>query len=238
MKKSKIWTRYNYNLDRVYVRETIGERLRELREQRELTQTEFAKQINYTRNTVGRWERNAQDLTSTQIEYLCKFFEISSDTLIYGTRHEDVEISAVTGLNNSSINWLKNVKNLSPELMDVINKVLGNTDIATLLFECIYIYAKLEIPKSIVTEQDGLLGRVSTYLSDEEALLTSAMTEQLAEILTKIRNNYSGERFTQTENNVQIAIEKFSKAMNELKRDNIDYINSSCSEENCYDDKF
>ena len=238
MEKSKIWTRYNYNLDRVYVRETIGERLRELREQRELTQTEFAKQVNFTRNTVGRWERNDQELTSTQIERLCKFFEISSDTLIYGTRHEDAEISTVTGLNNSSINWLKNVKNLSPELMDIINKVLGNTDIATLLFECIYIYAKLEIPKTIVTEQDSLLGRVSTYLSDEEALLTSAMTEQLAEILTKIRNNYSGKRFTQTENNVQVAIEKFSKAMNELKRDNIDYINSSYSEENCYDDKF
>ncbi len=109
--------------------------------------------------------------------------------------------------------------------MDIINQVLSDTATATLLFECVYIYAKLDVPKSIVTEQDELVGRISTYLSNEEALLTSAMTEQLSNILTKVRNDYSGNRLKQTEEAAQAAIEKFVRGMDELKRVNADFSN-------------
>lgn len=64
------------------------------------------------------------------------------------------------------------------------------------------------------------------------------MTEQLAEILTKIRNNYSGERFAQTEKNAQITIENFSNAMDKLKSGNVDFFNNSNAEENWCEDEF
>jgi len=225
MEKSKIQTKNGYDFKRINAQKTIGERLRELREQKELTQKELSQRLNITRNVIGRWERNEQNLDSSQIELVCKFFEISCETLIHGTRHEHVDIKVVTGLDESWINWLKSVKISSLELMEIINQVLSDTVTATLLFECVYIYAKLDVPKSIVTEQDELVGRISTYLSNEEALLTSAMTEQLSKILTKVRNDYSGNRLKQTEEAVQADIEKFVRGMDELKRVNADFSN-------------
>lgn len=62
--------------------ETFGERLRELRTDKGLTQKELGEKIGYAQSTVVYWENNENEPTVTAIKKLCKFFGVSADFLI------------------------------------------------------------------------------------------------------------------------------------------------------------
>ena len=57
-------------------------RLKELREERELTQTDVAKAINTSRTNIGRWEKMENEPTSSFVVALANFFECSTDYLL------------------------------------------------------------------------------------------------------------------------------------------------------------
>lgn len=60
----------------------FGERIRNLREDRDLTQSELGAQVNMTQRKIsyigrGKYEPSIDDIVS-----LCKFFDVSSDYLL------------------------------------------------------------------------------------------------------------------------------------------------------------
>ena len=59
-----------------------GERIRELREERGMTQTELAAALHVAQRTVSRFEREQHDLGTETIIALCRIFEVSADYLL------------------------------------------------------------------------------------------------------------------------------------------------------------
>ena len=57
-------------------------RLKELREERNLTQNDVATAINTTRTNIGRWEKGINEPSANFIMQLADFFEVSVDYLI------------------------------------------------------------------------------------------------------------------------------------------------------------
>ena len=56
-----------------------GQRLKEIRQEKGLTQTKLAQMLSTTQSTVGKYEREEIQLTVDVIIKICKMFEISSD---------------------------------------------------------------------------------------------------------------------------------------------------------------
>ncbi len=58
------------------------QRLKEIRQEKGLTQTKLAQMLSTTQSTVGKYEREEIQLTVDVIIKICKMFEISSDYLL------------------------------------------------------------------------------------------------------------------------------------------------------------
>ena len=59
-----------------------GQRIKELRQEKGLTQAELAKQISTTASTVGKYEREVLQPNVDMIVNICKFFGVTSNYLL------------------------------------------------------------------------------------------------------------------------------------------------------------
>ena len=57
-------------------------RIKELRQERSMTQAELGKYLNVQNTTVSMYERNERQIDPPTIKRLCKLFECSSDYLL------------------------------------------------------------------------------------------------------------------------------------------------------------
>lgn len=69
----------------------IGEKLFELRKNKNLSQEEVAEKLNVTRQTVSKWETNQSTPDFDKIIPLCELFEISTDELLRGKKEESLK---------------------------------------------------------------------------------------------------------------------------------------------------
>lgn len=61
---------------------TFGEKLRLLREEKELNQTELGKAVNMTQRKVSYLENGKYEPSMEDLKALCRFFHVSSDYLL------------------------------------------------------------------------------------------------------------------------------------------------------------
>lgn len=118
----------------------IGERIKLLREAKEVTQDEMAKELNVGRETVARWENGTRDIKTEATVNIAKYFNVSTDYLLGLTSSTSTDISKI-GISNKtgfSAPTVEKITQLSPNdkmLLDkVISKVL-EIDLPNLLQE-------------------------------------------------------------------------------------------------------
>lgn len=61
---------------------TFGERLRELREAKEITQIDLAKVLSLANSTISQYEANRRDPDSSTLKRLADYFGVSLDYLL------------------------------------------------------------------------------------------------------------------------------------------------------------
>ena len=61
---------------------TTGERLQNLRNDRDWTQKQVAEMIGTTRNQVGKYERNEQEMSVPVLKKFCKVFNVSANYIL------------------------------------------------------------------------------------------------------------------------------------------------------------
>lgn len=59
-----------------------GERLRELRCEKGLTQKQLAEKLNISQNSLSKYERESLDLSTELIVRICRYFQVSADYLL------------------------------------------------------------------------------------------------------------------------------------------------------------
>jgi len=62
--------------------ETIGDRLKFLRNQKGLKSQDMAKQIGFSQSTISLWENDKRNLLADNIILLANFFDVSSDYIL------------------------------------------------------------------------------------------------------------------------------------------------------------
>ena len=76
----------------------IGLRIRELRKQKRMSQTELAKSAGVSQTTVTAWETGKAEPSSSAVARLADIFNVTTDYLLgrpnkQGTKKDDVELS-------------------------------------------------------------------------------------------------------------------------------------------------
>ena len=61
---------------------TIGNRIKELRKEKNLTQKQLAQSLNIAQSSISEWEKNAYEPTATAIKIIAIFFNVSADYLL------------------------------------------------------------------------------------------------------------------------------------------------------------
>ena len=65
----------------------IAERLKDIRIENDLTQTQIAKILNTTQNSYNRWENNVELISLKKLTRVCNYFNTSMDYLVGTTRN-------------------------------------------------------------------------------------------------------------------------------------------------------
>ncbi len=101
-------------------------RLKELRLEKNLTQTELAKAINTSQRNIGRWENGLNEPTSSFVMQLATYLEVSADYLLgleddFGVRAAPIPNTGnESKLNEKEKALLEAFGKLLPETQDFI----------------------------------------------------------------------------------------------------------------------
>ncbi len=136
------------------MKETIGQIIRKLRKERNMTQEELAEQLGVTFQAVSKWENDTGLPDISQVVPLATVFNVSTDTLfgICGTSNED-ETKRIIDEAYSKITspaTQDSIKNCYDILMEGLKKYPNNT---ALLSNCLEIGISLAYPENDVYDK-------------------------------------------------------------------------------------
>ena len=124
----------------------INERIRELREKNDLTQTMLAKRLGLSRSAVNAWEMGISIPSTQYLVQLAGLFNVSTDYLLCIDKEEKIDISNLMQHEKeiiySLLNYFKN-SSYAIELLHQNGLVHPNED-----YEELY-YANIQLPKNL-----------------------------------------------------------------------------------------
>lgn len=104
----------------------IGNRFRQLREEREMTQADCAEKFIVSRSTIAMWEANEREPDDVKKIEIAKYFDVTVDYLIEKSneRGDDIDLDKVNiGMSREQYNTLTEVqKQQIRELIKIITK--------------------------------------------------------------------------------------------------------------------
>lgn len=73
---------------------TLSYRLKELRQEKQLTQAKLAKELNVTQQSYARWENGKVTPSPEKLSNIAKFYGVTTDYLLEGKK-SDIDLSNV-----------------------------------------------------------------------------------------------------------------------------------------------
>lgn len=140
----------------------IAERLKDIRIENDLTQTQMAKILNTTQTSYNRWENNVELISLKKLTKVCNYFNTSLDYLIGITRNNigngkhDLDYKLV----GNNIRIFRKENNLSQKDLAILLNTSQSTISAYEAGKTIILTAfALEIVKKYNISLDWLCGR-------------------------------------------------------------------------------
>lgn len=84
--------KYNKNGDQ----NMVADRIKTLRQEANITQSELAKNLNITRSSVNAWEMGISVPSTQFIVELAQFFKVSTDYLLGLSQQQSLDITSLT----------------------------------------------------------------------------------------------------------------------------------------------
>ena len=86
---------------------TPGGRLAKLMEERNMTQSDLAEKLNYSRGYIDKWIHDKRDIPSAYAVKICDLFGVDLDYLLRGTPSRNITLVKDLGLSSAAIDYLK-----------------------------------------------------------------------------------------------------------------------------------
>lgn len=93
----------------------FGTRLKELRKENNLTQTELGKKINVSASTIGMYERENRKPTPETLNQIADYFEVTVDYLLgrtnqrYFKEEDTISFHAKKKISDKDVKTIKNI---------------------------------------------------------------------------------------------------------------------------------
>lgn len=106
-------------------------RLKELREEKRMTQSELAEALHTKQQNIGRWENGKADPSTDWLDTLAEYFDVSVDYLMYRTKTRKYEVDQKTDLkkliqDNAMTYGGKEISEHDLKVLEgVVNSILG-----------------------------------------------------------------------------------------------------------------
>lgn len=95
--------------------QSVGDRIAKLRKEKGLTQQELADLLYVKRENIAYWENGQRDIKSGQIVQIADALDTSCDYILRGIDTEQLDLAKDFGLNENSIQALKNTRSILKE---------------------------------------------------------------------------------------------------------------------------
>ena len=105
-------------------RNTIGDRLRQLREEKGETQDDVAMALHEVRQTVSAWEKNERDLKTQKTIALARHYGVTCDYILQGVEPENFTVSSELGLTDKVISILSKRFFSNLKIINTINTLI------------------------------------------------------------------------------------------------------------------
>lgn len=169
----------------------IGERIKELRNEIGISQTELARRLDYSdsenvKGTISQWEKGKTLPTLPKLIKMSELFSVSVDYILCYSdcRHiENEDITDLTGLSDKSIEVLrKNYREGDNRFLFMLDLLLSEEDTFNILMDSL---CNLVFPPSLVISKDLLGKREYIVLSLDDI---EKLSETPDKIFTRIRS--------------------------------------------------
>jgi len=108
----------------------IGDRIRELRKSKNLTQDDLAVLMNSSRVQINQWETGAREISASRIIEFASALDTSCDFLLRGVTSDKVDSFNQTGLDLHSLTAFSDVMHLhehkKKQYLYILNSILGS----------------------------------------------------------------------------------------------------------------
>ena len=101
----------------------LGERLKQLRKSKKLTQIDFAKLFNVANGTVGNWESNARHPDYDTILRMSEFFGVSVDYL-FGREEKNPTTNSDSEISKTKTDIIEKIMQMSDEELQKLDLLL------------------------------------------------------------------------------------------------------------------
>ena len=104
----------------------IGQRIKELREKKGLTQQQLANELHVKRETVNLWENGFRDLKTGYTIALAEYFKVDCDYLLRGISAKHAPLHEITMFSEKALDELYGVGHDKPEVFKPLNEFIEN----------------------------------------------------------------------------------------------------------------
>lgn len=112
---------YNFDMN------NFGNRLKELRNEKGITQRAMAEELNISISTLSHWECDYQEPAFKDLILLCTFFDVTADEILGISESGSAPVIAPIGdkYTASERELIAKYRKLSPDLKEMLNGIIG-----------------------------------------------------------------------------------------------------------------
>lgn len=171
------------------LREKMGQRISDWLNEKGLTRKQLALELKVEEKTMERVEANTGPVDLAMLKKLHEVTGISYSELIEGVPAAHKELHEATGLSAKAIQHLEQYNQSYPDYIKMLNGILEDNTIATLLLDTFLLYANYELLQIKVGEIDH---EFPIYLggTQQQALHKSLASYYLQTVLEKVRQDW------------------------------------------------
>ncbi|EEM44693.1 XRE family transcriptional regulator [Bacillus thuringiensis] len=104
----------------------FGQRLKDLRREKKLTQQDIADVLGIEKSNISRFESGKQSLSSENIIKTAKYFDVSVDYILGISDYKTINKKKEEQIPKDVVKLIKKINTLSPEKRQLIESLIDN----------------------------------------------------------------------------------------------------------------
>ena len=177
------------------VKEQLANNIKKKLHQMNKNQDELADDIGFSPTDLSKSLNQTRDFTPGELEGIAKCLGITMDELFTGVPAGNIESHERTKLSTFAIDWLAETRERNDYLIEMVDIILDNKEIANSLFAMAYLYCVKVVPFRKPAKSGTMEDDLATVISDNDTLMKHAISDFVIEVFRKVKYHYDRNQF-------------------------------------------